>query len=371
MTGLDLLLTLDPLPAKGARVGFLGHAASLAQDGRHAVEHLRNRSDWNLVCLFSPEHGFDGRAAAGEPVDHQDDSPWELPVFSLYGDDRSPREEWLEGLDLLITDLMDLGVRCYTYASTLRNVMQVCARIGLPLLILDRPTPLAGVMDGPSLDPKLRSFVGAVDLPTVYGWSQGLLATWLQRHDPTCAGADLQVIMSDGQATEWIPPSPALGTQTSAVCYPLTVWSEAIPEVDVDRGGPRSFQVWSMPDLPAEALARSLHGQNGVQVRTTEVIHQDQRWPGLQFEVPEVNTYLPVSFAVKMLENLCRHLGPDRLFRQTGARPDFFDQLMGTKSVREALCAGIRSSEITQHWCRRPGPVGDGLPGHSPETACE
>jgi len=350
MTGLDLLLELDPLPFKGARVGFLGHAASTSADGQHALNRLKDRTDWNLVRLFSPEHGFDGRAAAGEKVGHQEDSSWQLPVFSLYGSNRSPKADWLADLDLMVTDLMDLGVRCYTYASTLRNVMQVCAGEGVPMLVLDRPTPLAGVTDGPPLDPAFRSFVGAVDLPMVYGWSQGLLATWLQAHDPSCTGIELQVMMSDGPLQDWTPPSPALGTPDSARCYPITVWSEAISGVEVDRGGPLSFQIWAMQDLPAPQLADTLDGLAGVGVSATEFQTGSKLWPALQFRILTPSQYRPITFAVHLLDALCMFYGSKRLFAAEGCRPDFFDKLMGTSSVREALCAGKRATEIVSSW---------------------
>jgi uncharacterized protein YbbC (DUF1343 family) len=361
MNGLDHLLRMDPLPRTGAHVGLVGHAASMTQEGDHAVARLSERPEWSLIRLFSPEHGFDATAAAGARVDHGEHPVWNLPVKSLYGEDRTPRKEWLEDLDLLVVDLKDIGVRCYTYASTLRNVLTACRDAELPVLVLDRTTPLAGIMDGPGLDPGLRSFVGCVDLPLVFGWGQGPLAAWLRQHDPQCRGVDVQVIPSDGDADPcWIAPSPALISEASVLCYPITVWSEAIAGVDVDRGGSRSFQVWAMRDLPVDELASRLDGQEGVSVRAGTAGPDDELLPALLFEVQDRSRFRPVRFAVRMLGELCAVSGADRLFSAEGCRPEFFDQLMGTADVRKGLIDGIPAEEIMRSWRPIPAPAAGG-----------
>lgn len=354
MNGLDRLLAHHPVPLKGT-IGYLGHQASVDQHGVHAVTLLARRPELRLKRLFAPEHGFAGTGAAGEFIGPDIHPESGLPIFSLYGRHRTPPMEWLEDLDAMVVDLQDLGVRCYTYASTLQNVMRACAEIGLPLWVLDRATPNHGIVDGPNLDPGLRSFVGQVDTPLVYGTGQGPLAEKLKRSDASLDGLELRVLSADPvESGPWIPPSPAIVSRASALTYPMTVWCEAIPGVWVDRGGACSFQVWSMPGLPAEALADTLRPA-GAAYAVTRCATSNGEQPGLAIRIVDRPGFQPVRNAVELLCGLRDHLGKERLFEAPGARPEFFDQLMGTRSVREGIEAGRGVEEICADWprCRR------------------
>lgn len=344
MSGLHRLLHLDSLPMVGAKVGFLGHHASVTPNGTHAVDALGQRSEWTLSRLFSPEHGFFGKAAAGEQVDDSLHPRWQLPVHSLYGEYRSPKAEWLADLDLMVVDLQDLGVRCYTYGSTLQNMLHACAKASLPVMVLDREIPLAAIVDGPMPDPELKSFVGQLPLPLVYGQSQGELARTLKATDPELTSLDLTVLDTDSSSppSDWTPPSPAIVSRESARLYPLTVWSEAVSDVWVDRGGPLSFQCWAMPDLSgiaAETIADSLQ-LPGISVMPRTFETPTGVWQGFFFRRNPEEDLLPVTAAVHLLRALRNHLGSERLFAAQGSRPAFFDQLMGTRSVRQQLCSG-------------------------------
>ncbi|MCC5851123.1 MAG: DUF1343 domain-containing protein [Verrucomicrobia bacterium] len=343
MFGLDVLLARPAIPLPHGRpktrVGLLAHAASRDLNGVHAAHRLMEKPDWQLLRLFSPEHGFHGTGAAGEIIHSQTHPELNLPIHSLYGDTRTPPPEWLEGLDLMVIDLQDLGIRCYTYASTLQNVLLACASAKLPVLVLDRPTPLAGIVDGPDLDPRFRSFVGQIDLPLVYGLSQGELARHLQQHDPRLKYLDLEVISATLPSHElpWYPPSPAIGSPQSARLYPLTVWCEAIPDVSVDRGGARSFQIWAMPDLEPDVLIPKLQ-QPGLRIESGR--SEKEGWPALCFHLDPLADWKPVTTATHLLTQLRNQLGPDRLFAHPGARPEFFDKLMGTDQIRLQIKKG-------------------------------
>lgn len=340
MSGLDRLLGMESPPmAPDARVGLLCHHASVTRNGIHAVEALGSLRFGAIRCLFTPEHGFSGTAAAGEMVPHSTVAGSEIPIHSLYGETRSPDVEWLRDLDVVVSDLMDLGVRCYTYASTLMEMMRACTRARVPLVVLDRWTPLQGITDGPGLDADCSSFVGQVPLPLVFGKSQGALASWLQQTLSEFADLQLTVIRTqDKEPPPWIPPSPAIVSPDSARCYPITVWSEAIPQVWVDRGGINSFQVWAMPDLPA--IDPDLLGGFGFGIEPGNFDTPEGCWPGFKFTVEQPSVIRPVSQAHALLHALCKTLGPDRLFKAPGARPEFFDLLAGTRSWREGLIAG-------------------------------
>lgn len=352
MSGLDRLLELPRLPRAGSKVGFLGHHASLTRDGIHAIDQLLKRSEWDIVRLFSPEHGFFGTSAAGEPVANFLHPVWGLPVHSLYGEHRSPLPEWLTDLDLMVIDLQDLGVRCYTYASTLLLMMRACARAEVSVIVLDRSTPLAGIVDGPELDPACQSFVGMIDLPLVFGLGQGDLAHFLNMHDSECRKLDVQ-IFRDSETTaseaEWVPPSPAIVSPLSAQLYPVTVWCEAIPEVDVNRGGPTSFMEWTMPDFPP-ALLDAPPSFTGMIGEPVERHIELKAWRGLQFRITHLREYRPLQNALILLCALRDHLGAERLFDNHGARPEFFDKLMGGSSVRHQLQKGESAETICRKW---------------------
>jgi len=338
MSGLLRLLEEVKRPLPAGSIGFLGHRASVLPDGTHAVDVLRTQLSGRITRLFSPEHGFFSQAAAGEKVGNSRHSEWDIPLFSLYGEHRCPPADTLQDLDLFVIDLQDLGVRCYTYASTLDLVLKACAAIRLPVWILDRPIPLAGVEDGPVLDPAFTSFVGRIPLPLVYGKTPGQLAQFLQHTDPLLSELDLTVFtpLSEQVAQPWVPPSPGIVSPESGLLYPLTVWCEAIPRVWVDRNGPLSFQCWAMPDLPDPGRF-SEWTLPGIEVEFDHFPTPEGRWPGLRFRVSDRETLRPVTAALQLLKVLSDTKGPGRLFKDKGARPRFFDQLMGTSAVREAL----------------------------------
>lgn len=340
MNGLDHLVRLDSFPRSGSRVGLLCHHASCTRDHHHLVDIANASSEWDVQCIFTPEHGFTGKAAPGERIDHSIHSSLEVPIYSLYGETRSPKPEWLSTIDLLVIDLKDLGVRCYTYASTLFLMLSACAEQGIPVLILDRPTPLHGITDGPDLEEGHESFVGLIPLPVVYGYSQGELAVYLKETLPELRRLSLEVIAFTGEEENdpWIPPSPAITSVQSALCYPVTVWSEAIPNVWVDRGGPDSFQVWAMPDFP------DIDMQNyqlfGYHIEEKDVKTPRGLWRGLHFTGQREEPCKPICLAHHLFKDIVSQHGHNRLFEGDGARPEFFDQLAGTSGWRKSLIQG-------------------------------
>jgi hypothetical protein len=306
------------------------------------VDVLRARTECEVKCLFTPEHGFSGAAAAGEEVRHGTHPETGLPIFSLYGTDRAPRIEWIESLDLVVIDLKDLGVRCYTYATTLLETLLVCAEAGVPVVVLDRKTPLEGIVDGPDLADDCISFVGKVPLPLVYGLSQGKLALTLQEKIPELHHLKLEIFAGiTDLESPWTPPSPAIVSPDAARCYPVTVWSEAVADIHVDRGGRGSFQVWAMPDFPTSAFPAE-EVLYGYRLRSAPCATTAGTWAGLKLAVEEPISLKPISLAHTILERLCRELGSERLFSQPGCRPEFFDQLAGTTTWRESLVQGKR-----------------------------
>ena len=160
---------------KNKSIGVIAHQASLVtseKDTVHLVDFMLKKK-LNLKRVFAPEHGFRGTADAGEKINDQKDLKTQLPIISLYGSNRKPTQEQLQDIELMVFDLQDVGVRFYTYLSTLHYVMEACAENNIPLIVLDRPNPNAHYVDGPVLEKEFSSFVGMHPVPIVYGMTIG------------------------------------------------------------------------------------------------------------------------------------------------------------------------------------------------------
>ncbi len=212
-----------------------------------------------VVRLFSPEHGLRGEAEAGAHVKGGTDAQTGLPVVSLYGSHKKPTPQDLAGLDCMLFDLQDVGVRFYTYISTLHYVMEACAEAGLPLIVIDRPNPHIGAVDGPVLDTACCcSFIGMHPVPLLYGLTIGEYARMIQGEGwIRPAGGDsclLTVIPLEGYTRRTpyalpLPPSPNLRSQTSIVAYPSLCLFEGTP-VSVGRGTDRPFACYGFAESP-------------------------------------------------------------------------------------------------------------------------
>lgn len=182
--GIDVLEQSGFRAVNGKRVGLLTHPAGVNRQGESSIDVLRRAPNLRLVALFGPEHGIYGNEKANVPVDDKIDPRTGLPVYSLYGKYRKPTPKMLQGLDALIIDLQDVGVRSYTYVSCMRYAMEACFENDVEVVVLDRPNPLGGLkVDGPPLDRQWRSYVGAFHVPYVHGLTIAELAR-MARHIP-------------------------------------------------------------------------------------------------------------------------------------------------------------------------------------------
>jgi len=285
--GIDVLAAGGFAPLAGLRIGLLVNDASRDGSGRRTVQVLASAQGVQLVVLFSPEHGLgadrDGKIASGR------DSETGLPIHSLYGAQRRPADNMLAGLDAVVVDLQDVGVRFYTYATTMGYLMEVAARRRLKVFVLDRPNPIgaAGVR-GPMLDPDLRSFTGYFPMPLQHGMTLGELATMFNGELQT--GADLTVIAMrgyrrdswfDGTGLPWVNPSPNLRTVSAAVVYPGVALIEGT-NVSVGRGTPVPFELVGAPWIDGPALAAYLErrGIAGVRFEPAVFTPNSDRYAG-------------------------------------------------------------------------------------------
>jgi uncharacterized protein YbbC (DUF1343 family) len=265
--GLDRLRQEKKLHQQliGHRLALLGHPASVDEDLRHALDVIAGIPDLELVAAFGPQHGL-----RGDKQDNMIESPefldpiHKIPVFSLYGDARRPTQAMMESFDVLLVDLQDLGCRIYTYITTLRYLLEACAKHKKKIWVLDRPNPIGRPVEGLLLKPGWESFVGAGELPMRHGLTIGELSRWFV--DKYGLSVDLTVIEMEGWAPlrapgfgwplnerVWINPSPNAPNLSMARCYPGTVMLEGTCFSE-GRGTTRPLEIFGAPDVSAKNL---------------------------------------------------------------------------------------------------------------------
>jgi uncharacterized protein YbbC (DUF1343 family) len=239
MLGIDALAADGFAQLRGQRAGLLTHAAGVDMRGNKTIDVLRRAPGVRLVKLFGPEHGIYGNAPANAPVQNVTDRLTGIPVFSLYGSTRRPTPEMLKGLDVLVIDLQDIGTRSYTYVSCMRYAIEACFDASVRVLVLDRPNPLGGLkVDGPGLDKKWMSYVGAYPVPYVHGLTIGELAYaavrtpgWLKLSDAGRRNGKLDIVKMRGWKRTmrwrdtgllWRATSPRIPNIEAVEGYPMT-----------------------------------------------------------------------------------------------------------------------------------------------------
>lgn len=281
-TGLDVLEAQKFAPLRGKRVGIITNHTGLDAQGKSTIDLLTHAPGVQVVALFSPEHGLAGRL--DEKVSSSKDPATGLPVFSLYDETRRPTEEMLQGIDALVFDIQDAGVRFYTYTATMGYCMEEAAKRHIAFYVLDRPNPIGGeIVEGPMLDSDKTGFVAYYPLPIRYGLTIGELAQLFNTENHI--NVDLHVIAMknwrrnyffESTGIRWVPPSPNLRTIKGAVVYPgLEVLQAA--GVSVGRGTQTPFEQFGAPWMDGERVAAAL---NAAQL------------PGLKFVA---QSFIPVS----------------------------------------------------------------------------
>ncbi len=330
---------------EGKRVALAVNQTSVltSQDNLHLVDFLLSKGV-DIKKVFVPEHGFRGDADAGEKVENQIDPKTKLPLVSLYGDSRKPSKDALEDVDLVIFDIQDVGVRFYTYISTLHYLMESCAENNKPLMVMDRPNPNGNYVDGPVLKKGYTSFVGMHPIPVVHGLTVGELAQmingegWLKNQ----VKADLSIIEADNWNHDLhyslpIKPSPNLPNDVAIRLYPSLCFFEGT-DVSLGRGTQYPFQVYGYPDpsfgdftftpVSIEGMSKNPPQQNnkcyGRDLRDTSLSHQ---------------------FTLDYLLHAYQKADKGEKFFN-----DFFDKLAGSDQLRKDILAGKSEDLIRQSW---------------------
>lgn len=361
--GIEVLLADSAHLVRNRRVGLVTNQAGVDANGVSDVVRLR-AAGIQLVALFSPEHGFRGAADPGAAVASSIDSATGLPIYSLYGRTSAPTDSMLSDIEVMLVDLQDAGARYYTYLFTTIEVMQAAAPHGITVVVLDRPDPIGGLVQGNVLDPAYISPVGRLAIPMRHGMSLGELSR-LARADLGLL-TDLRVVPVAGwrRSSAWdetglrfVPPSPNLRSMQSLFHYPGLCLFEGT-NLSVGRGSDAPFEQIGAPWLDTAAvLARvrsahlpgvSFHGVGFTPRRPGDGKFGDTLVAGIRLEVTDRSAYDPTAVAVHLLAAV-RTLQPSQ-FAWLQAH---FDRLAGGPGLRQALDADADAGAIVRSW--RPG----------------
>ena len=376
--GVEVLVADSSHLIDGRRVGLITNRSGVGRDGTSSIDLLHRYEGAELVALFAPEHGIRGTEAPGAAIADETDAATGIPIYSLYGETLAPTPEMLAGIDVLAFDLQDIGARYYTYVSTMARAMAAAGRAGVPVIVLDRPNPIGGPVQGPVLDPEFASFVGMFPVPVRHGLTSGELARLYRAEFGV--EATLHVVPAAGWSADrwfddtglpWIAPSPNMPTLESATHYPGTCLFEGT-NVSVGRGTDAAFQLLGAPWLDGAAWAAGIaelsaggagaaddsgpaggSGLPGVEISVATFTPESpgdgkfagETISGIRLTVTDRSTYDPVRTAVAALLVARRLSGSAWAWRES-----HFDRLAGTDRLRLAIERGAALDEITSDW---------------------
>ncbi len=355
-TGIDLLREEGFSRLSGARVGLLTNQTGRATDGATTIELLYESPVVELVALFSPEHGLQGGIEGA--VSSSLDVDTGLPIYSLYGDTQRPTPQMLQDLDTLVIDLQDVGARFYTYATTMAYVLEAAASAGLRVVVLDRPNPIGGAVEGPTLDESLVGFTGYFPAPVRHGLTLGELAQVF--NGERSIGAALEVVTMRGwrrgiwfdhTGLEWVDPSPNMRNLYQAMLYPGIGAIEGA-NLSVGRGTDTPFEQIGAPWIDGVALAHRLNERSLPGIRVYPVgftpdasRFAGQRCEGVFFLVTDRDRFRPVRLGLEVAAAL-HDLHGDQFDLDGIAR------LFGSSELLRRLRTGEETWEIAAGWAR-------------------
>jgi len=355
LTGIDVLEQQGFAPLRGKRIGLITNQTGVTRDGRSTIDVLARAPGVMLAALFSPEHGI--RGDQDERVESGRDAATGLPIFSLYGQTLRPTDAMLEGLDALVFDIQDAGVRFYTYLTTMGYAMEAAARRRLPFFVLDRPNPLGGLrIEGPMLDRDRLNFVGYFPMPVRMAITLGEMARMFNAENKI--GCDLHVIAMnnwsradwfDATGLRWINPSPNLRSLDAATLYPgLEILQSA--GISVGRGTARPFQQFGAPWIRDAELAERLNRRAvpGVRFSPAEFtpdsgLHAGERCQGVSIAITDRSAVQAMRMGLEIAAALAE------------LYPDHFDveriiTLLGNAQTVERLRRRETPESIVRSW---------------------
>lgn len=342
------------LELQGKKIGLITNQTGVTKNLETTLDlFLQKERGVQLVALFAPEHGIFGEVAAEKEVKTQ--KIGNIPVYSLYGKTRRPTEEMLRGIDVLVYDIQEIGSRSYTYASTLFYVMEEAAKHKIPVIVLDRPNPLGGkLVDGPMLDPKMRSFIGYIDVPYCHGMTIGELARYFNaEYKIHCL---LRVIPMKGwkrdqvfASTElpWIPTSPYVPDAETSFFYATTGLIGGLSIVSIGIGYTLPFKVVGAPWISSKEFAKMLNQQNLPGVKFVPMyftpqygLYKGDVCQGAFIVITDPSTYKPVRtqcFILGIIKSMYPSMFKKKIAELSKLKKELFCKAFGGEEIFSIL----------------------------------
>ena len=340
-TGAENYETYLPL-FENKKIGIVTNPTGIVENKKHLVDFLIEKKV-DLQKIYAPEHGFRGTADAGEIIKDGKDIKTNLPIISLYGNNKKPKSEQLAGIDIMLFDIQDVGARFYTYISTLHYVMEACAENNIELLVLDRPNPNGSIIDGPVLEMEQKSFVGMHNIPVLHGMTIGEYAKMINGEKWLANGIQckLKVVPCTYYNREMkynlpVKPSPNLPNDQSINLYASLCFFEGT-NVSVGRGTEKQFQIYGSPFLLKTDFSFTPIPNFGAK----EPMHKDILCYGEDLTKIKKVTRLELKWLLKAYANT----SDKAIFFN-----DFFTKLAGTKKLQEQIVNGVSEKEIRKSW---------------------
>ena len=341
ITGADNSSAYLPL-LKDKKVGIITNQTGILSDKTHLVDFLLEKKI-NIQKIYAPEHGFRGTADAGELIKDGKDTKTNLPIISLYGNNKKPKPEQLAGIEIMVFDLQDVGARFYTYISSLHYIMEACAENNIPLIVLDRPNPNGSIVDGPILEKEHSSFVGMHQIPLLHGMTIGEYAKmingekWL-KDQIQCQLTVIPCLYYNREMEYSLPvkPSPNLPNDQSINLYASLCLFEGT-NVSVGRGTEMQFQIYGSPFLPKSNFSFTPIPNFGAKDPT----HKNQLCFGEDLTKIQKVKQLELKWLIKAYNTTS---DKSKFFN------DFFTKLAGTKKLQQQIEAGISEAQIRNSW---------------------
>jgi len=357
MSGLEMYEAMKSAPFAGKRIGIITNQTGVDPQGARTIDMFPSLPLGKLVAIFGPEHGISGRA--DERVANSADMATGVPIYSLYGETRRPTDAMLNGIDVLIFDIQDAGVRFYTYITTMAYCMEAAAKHHIQFVVFDRPNPLGGeVIEGPILDRDKLSFVGYFPMPVRYGMTMGELAKMFSAENHI--GVDLHVFtMSNWRRSEtydqtglaWIPPSPNLRSIKAAFLYPgIEILQSA--GVSVGRGTDTPFEILGAPWIDGGKLADELNRRNIPGVSFTpmkftprEGLYKGEQCGGVKIGIKDREAFRSMRMGLEIADALHRLYPKDFQLKK-------INELLGSDSTINRLERGDTPAAIVEGWSK-------------------
>jgi uncharacterized protein YbbC (DUF1343 family) len=369
-TGLELLVKSKFEILQGKKVGLITNPTGVNRELQSCVDIIFDAPGVNLTALYGPEHGVRGEFTAGEIIGSSADPATGLPVFSLYGNTRKPTKEMLEGIDVLVYDIQDIGSRSYTYISTLGLAMEAAAENDIPFIVLDRPNPLGGLrMEGPLVREGFTSFVSQYPVPYIHGMTVGELATFLNGEGllKDRVKCNLEVVKMNGWRREmlfedtglpWVPSSPHIPHAETCYYYPATGIAGELYVASIGVGYTLPFQMFAAEWINADSLAGSLNSLalpglifRPVHYKPYYSVSQGKMVHGVQIHITD-KAKTPLSLIQFYIMQEAHRLWPgkDLFLLCDESRLDMFDKVCGTDEIRKEFTHDFLVDSILDLW---------------------